>query len=112
MSDILNRRGILRGLLTLPLIGGGVTLIGAPTASAEPLSLDLLNSYHAWLHYEHRLLSAEACRRFGGQVWHHAVDSDNAGGRFHRPEYNTQGIEHATKRAALVLSSIGCDWRT
>jgi len=30
------RRGFLRALAGLPLIGGGVTLVGAPTAVAEP----------------------------------------------------------------------------
>jgi hypothetical protein len=34
MSDLLQRRGFLRALATLPLIGGGVTLIGNPTRAA------------------------------------------------------------------------------
>jgi hypothetical protein len=33
-----DRRGFLRGLATLPLIVGGVALIGQPTVSAEPLA--------------------------------------------------------------------------
>lgn len=33
-----SRRGSLRGLTSLPLIGGGVSLIGRPTAVAEPLT--------------------------------------------------------------------------
>lgn len=44
-----SRRGFLRGLTRLPLIGGGVALIGAPTAVAEPLTPALLDSYEAWL---------------------------------------------------------------
>lgn len=36
-----SRRGFLRGLVSLPLIGGGVTLIGAPTAAATPVTPDL-----------------------------------------------------------------------
>lgn len=36
MSGPASRRGFLRGLTTLPLIGGGVTLIGRP-AKAVPL---------------------------------------------------------------------------
>jgi len=43
------RRGFLRNLVTLPLIGGGVTLIGNPTRAAEPVTPDLLDSYNAWL---------------------------------------------------------------
>ncbi len=43
MSAPSDRRGFLRGLATLPLIGGGVTLIGNPTrAAAEPVTEDLL----------------------------------------------------------------------
>jgi len=33
-----DRRGFLRGLAALPLIGGGVTLIGNPTRAAVVLS--------------------------------------------------------------------------
>jgi len=36
-----NRRGFLRGLASLPLIGGGVTLIGQPTESTgAPVHVD------------------------------------------------------------------------
>jgi len=37
MHDPNTRRGSLCGLTTLPLIGGGVTLIGQPTAAAAPI---------------------------------------------------------------------------
>ena len=36
MADLLARRGFLRQLAHLPLIGGGVTLLGNPTAAAVP----------------------------------------------------------------------------
>ena len=51
MSD---RRSFLRGLVTLPLIGGGVTLIGNPTAAAVPASYDLLDRYMDFLAIELR----------------------------------------------------------
>lgn len=53
MSDALSRRGFLRGLAHLPLVGGGVTLLGNLTGAAEPVTLELLQSYSAWLHFEH-----------------------------------------------------------
>ncbi len=56
MSD---RRSFLRGLAALPLIGGGVTLIGNPTAAAVLLTLEMLNAYNQWLFYERRLLLVE-----------------------------------------------------
>ena len=38
MSASQNRRSFLRGLVTLPLIGEGVTLIGQPAGAAERLA--------------------------------------------------------------------------
>lgn len=43
------RRGFLRGLLSLPLIGGGVALIGAPTAAAVPVTEEFLWRYRGFL---------------------------------------------------------------
>ena len=54
-----DRRSFLRGLASLPMIGGGVTLIGNPTAAAVPVTRDLINSYKSWLFMEHRMLSYE-----------------------------------------------------
>lgn len=50
MSD---RRTFLRALASLPLIGGGVTLIGRPTAAAVPVTADLLQRYSDWLAEEY-----------------------------------------------------------
>jgi hypothetical protein len=75
------RRGFLRGLVHLPLIGGGITLIGAPSAVAEPVTKDLLYSYKSWLQMEHPRLN----------------DWES------QPQPST--------RAAGVLSAVGCDWR-
>jgi hypothetical protein len=60
MSEAINgRRGFLRGLVTLPLIGGGVSLIGAPSAVAEPITPALLAAYRRWLEMEQYLLFEE-----------------------------------------------------
>ena len=56
MSD---RRSFLRGLASLPLIGGGMTLIGNPTAAAVPATPELMNRYRAWLAREWRQASVE-----------------------------------------------------
>ncbi len=50
MSD---RRAFLRGLASLPLIGGAVTLIGQPTAAAVPVTTAIIDRYAAWLAAEH-----------------------------------------------------------
>lgn len=123
------RRDFLRGLTTLPLIGGGVTLIGAPSAVAEPITATLLDSYDAWLFYERRFVRFE---RYGSAAdrteWGLGCDGryvvtdtktgesfdfvriDNAGGGFHRSSHPREELQPST-RAALVLSAVGCDWR-
>lgn len=123
-----SRRGFLRGLTTLPLIGGGVTLIGTPTAVAAPVTEDLLDSYDAWLEYERRFLQWERNRHaemvyrlhrpFVMQMYdaeHRPkgppgecdyIPAANGGARYHG-----MGEPPASTRAALVLSAVGCDWR-
>lgn len=118
MSAPASRRGFLRGLAALPLVGGGVTLIGRPTAVAEPVTIDLLHSYDAWLHYERCSLKMEyegAFRARDVSVWSLMADGRPydllpmacAGARFHMLEPSRSAV----KRAALVLSAVGCDWR-
>lgn len=126
MTAPASRRGFLRGLTTLPLIGGGVALLGSPTAVAEPITTDLLNSYDAWLEYERRHLRWERFKtplwdvhNPGLQsVWYDSVRKQhfdyvpvaNAGGRYHLsddPKLQAQPSTHA----ALVLSAVGCNWR-
>lgn len=119
MSAPASRRGFLRGLTTLPLIGGSVALIGAPSAVAEPISQALIDSYDAWLFYErYKLKAAKIGPDFdwgspGHEDAHNVAMSyipvANGGFRYHfgrgspRPSPAT--------RAALVLSAVGCDWR-
>ncbi|MCJ2084338.1 hypothetical protein [Methylobacterium sp. J-090] len=112
------RRGFLRGLLTLPLIGGGVTIIGNPTAAAEPVTDALLDSYDAWLESERRWLQWQRQRPLmhrlnppyrsdvPGFETYDVIPARNAGARFHG-----MGEPPAMTRAALVLSAVGCDWR-
>lgn len=114
------RRGFLRGLLSLPLIGGGVTLLGSPSAVAEPITDDLLDSYDAWLEYERRWLQWERYRnrdsvyrlslpfRSEMEGWgqYDMIPMANRGANFHGSDEPP-----ASTRAALVLSTVGCDWR-
>lgn len=122
MSSVPSRRGFLRDLAGLPLVGGGVTIIGNPTAAAEPITPKLLDSYETWLEREKTWLRWHRYGRDYGQsplapdweiVFHNRQTGDvmdvmrvnNAAGRFwhDRPGPET--------RAAIVLSAVGCKWR-
>lgn len=107
MSAPATRRGFLRGLTTLPLIGGGVNLIGSPTRAAQPVTLGLLATYSTWLHYERRALM-------------HSCGFDHTRGDFvpmmnpaesfyflRRYDPATWGVD-AQERAAVVLAAVGC----
>lgn len=63
------RRGFLRGLVTLPLIGGGLTLIGQPTAAAVPVTDALHERYFTWLAHEHRAALRERTFRAALAHW-------------------------------------------
>ena len=109
-----DRRTFLRGLASLPLIGGSVAILGQPTAAAVPVTDRLLDSYQAWLTYERDWLVWE---RFGAEelertrmpavVWrdpetgrcYDAIKVDNPGGSF-----DHKGAAH---RAAVILSAAG-----
>lgn len=103
-----SRRGFLRQLCSLPMIGGGVTLIGQPTASAVPVTQDLLLNYSTWLDMERRFLTWEMCgddkSKFDGM--HRTIWLDNDAARYHRDDVSP------STRAALVLSTVGCGWRS
>ena len=108
-----------RGLTTLPLIGGGVTLIGTPSAVAEPITPRLLREYHDWLMFEWSSVTREieggVRSQFGVSAcsgaayrWHRAhgeLRRDSEGGLM------GDGMSFPSTRAALVLSTVGCDWR-
>jgi hypothetical protein len=105
VSD-LARRGFLRGLTTLPLIGGGVTLIGNPTAAAEPISEQLLDSYDNWLFFERMTLHRERYGRTDGMKFVRMCD-----GFVGFVDGMDRGQSSASNRAAVVLSAVGCPWR-
>ena len=110
MADALARRGFLRGLAHLPLIGGGVTILGNPTAAAEPVTEALLDAYSEWLFYERRLLCLE---RWPGV--HHPdgfIPANTGASGYHFPlGPERQDRPQPSSRAAVVLSAVGCGWR-
>ena len=107
MADLLARRGFLRGLATLPLIGGGVSLIGSPTRAAVPVTDELLWNHSQWLSTERSLLVYEMGRQT--ETDRHWRDHglrfrlDNPAGRFHQSD-----TLPPSTRAAVVLSAVGC----
>lgn len=116
MTAPASRRGFLRGLTTLPLIGGGVALIGAPSAVAEPVTRSMLETYSEWLRIERNLVCNElypimdpAIRRLAASP----VRYDDPLHRFFIPEapLSWRDMPPASTRAALVLSAVGCGWR-
>ena len=107
MSD---RRSFLRNLVTLPLIGGGVTLIGQPTAAAMPVTLGLAEAYLGWLRLEH-------CK-----LMHEIIDRPDPGSTVswvsHAPQValprssdlvSVVSAGPASCRAAVMLSAAGVD---
>lgn len=63
MSAATSRRGFLRGLTTLPLVGGSVALIGKPTAVALPLGDVMLDRYTGFIAAEYVACMAERAYR-------------------------------------------------
>ena len=115
------RRGFLGSLARLPLIGGSIAVLGAPTASAEPVTDRLLARYDAWLEIERAHLRIE---RFGYErvldqaesrfalVWHNRETGqifdhrrDGLLGSGHRC-----GEPAPSTRATVVLAAAGVDW--
>jgi hypothetical protein len=85
MHDPNTRRGFLRGLASLPLIGGGVTLIGNPTRAAEPVTLDLLDAYNERLFMERRMLCIEQWGRVSGVDAESVVPANTGAHEFTSP---------------------------
>ena len=112
-----SRRTFLRGRAGLPLLGGSVALIGAPTAAAVPVTPDLLHSYKSWLHMEHRMVSFELAghdQRLGKEMerFHFA---GTPGDRWHM-QWAREGARgpagwidapQPSTRAAVILSAAG-----
>lgn len=121
LASPMPRRGFLAGLARLPLIGGSVALLGQPSAVAQPATLQIVEAYKTWLHYEHRRLSWEMAD-FPTNVAHYGGTREERYSYIERLTLNL-GTGDACKfhwrddatpafsRAALVLSTVGCDWR-
>ena len=99
-----DRRGFLRGLVSLPLIGGGVTLVGSPTAAAVPVTDALKHEYLQWLSYERHRAAIE----LQGAAFAHRHSTV-----FHGPAYEWHCQVNQPgpfSRAAIVMSAVGCGW--
>lgn len=113
MSD---RRSFLRGLTTLPLIGGSLALIGNPTAAAVPCSDMLLDSYVAFLAHEHRAALIESELRVTRDPYRRERIASGIVPMFWFPDdvcarSLCEQIKPST-RAAVVLSAVGLPiWR-
>ena len=99
-----DRRGFLCGLVSLPLIGGGVTLIGVPSAVAEPVTERLMAEYANWIAHEHYRAQVELY----GTMDRHWYALHGPAWQWHRDRIKAA---LPSTRAALVLSAVGVDWR-
>ncbi len=101
-----SRRSFLRGLASLPLIGGGVTLVGNPTAAAVPATDALMCRYVAFLAAEHReaLVSLFEARGHGFCVRNPPMYwmPDE-----HRDAAHVAQRSDPSARAAVILSAAG-----
>lgn len=104
MTGTASRRGFLHGLAGLPMIGGGVTIIGRPTAAAEPVTTELLDRYKSWLFAEATALGREM---YEGSSHGHLVCPEPA---FTWQWRATCDAELASTRAAVILAAAGVDW--
>ncbi len=103
MSPDHDRRGFLRGLATLPLIGGSVALIGSPTKVAIPVTRPMLVEYADRLLFEHHMTKHEI---YGGPVTD-ARAADLPLFNMRRSWGDLVNTAPST-RAAVVLSAVGC----
>lgn len=111
-----DRRSFLRGLASLPLIGGGVTLIGNPTAAAVPVTDTLCDQYVDWLATElgHALAEREGCRAAPGRA-DFAIDHRREWCRKNptlNPDQTSERfrllpMDAPSSRAAVILSAAG-----
>jgi hypothetical protein len=104
------RRHFLRGLAALPLIGGSVAILGKPTQAAVPVTIDLMQSYQAWLHYEMAGYDVRLAQGIEG-----CTHMNNPGADYHfrqpytgRPLAGWPDAPQPSTRAAVVLSAVGC----
>ena len=111
-----DRRSFLRGLASLPLIGGSVAILGRPTAAAVPVTPELLERYSAWLAVEYGETLIELAPfqqpnkayaefdRVWRRQWCQSIGTlqSRAGDRFAEPP-----LVPPSSRAAVILSAAG-----
>jgi hypothetical protein len=104
------RRAFLSQLAKLPLIGGGLSIIGQPKAVAEPPTPEMLLAYRNWLAVEWTRLCGEL---YPGRRIMFGFDPNCPGATYHWGAGHTgmMTTPEPSTRAALVLSAIGCDWK-
>ena len=104
-----DRRAFLASLAALPMLGGGVKLIGQPTATAVPVSDGLLRNYEAWLAWERRQLQTEIWGRDVADKCTTFLAMNLPGEQWHNPWRDEAApCPPASTRAALVLATVGC----
>ena len=97
-----DRRAFLRGLVSLPLIGGGLRLIGQPTAAAVQPSRAMLADYCDWLAVER----SAALRELYGTAISTALASGEPLFDRHRSWPDMLAFP-PSGRAAVMLSAVG-----
>lgn len=117
-SPLSPRRGFLRGLASLPLIDGKISILGHPTAVAFPISESLLARYHAFVSRENVAVLAEIDETRWptrpGRAWNwRDVETYRYGVpmiwlREDPSVERLMATARPSTRAALVLSAIGC----
>ncbi len=105
---MLERRTFLASLAALPMLGGGVKLIGSPTQAAVPTTTELLQNYEAWLAWERHQLQTEIWGRDVADRCTTFLAMNHPGERWHNPWRDEETCPAASTRAALVLATVGC----
>ena len=135
MTAMAPRRAFLRGLITLPLVGGAVELIGNPRAVATPITYQLMFEYEQWLawetarihgemYYSHNEMEVGCLKQNAASemaAFLHKVkcvpglpprDYDRlALSNSARWHMGTPQSPPPSTRAALVLATVGVDWK-
>ena len=116
MAEVLPRRGFLRGLATLPLIGGAVSIIGAPVRADVSVTPHLLEAYKSWLDLEYRFLTwemagnREVCARYRfGEGVEKRDRCEAIRGHCSAGYYSLHDEATPSTRAAIVMTAAGQD---
>lgn len=97
-----DRRGFLRGLASLPLIGGSVALLGMPTKAAIPVTKAMMADYADWLAIERQGALRELYGRSAGDVMMSSLPLFDR----HRV-WPDMAVAPPSTRVAVILSAAG-----